>query len=77
MSTKSDDPNLLTALLLLQMGLDGGNPEFGTLEDYAAAAHSFVHVHCTGNHSWDKAPAMLARIQTAAVVQAAARGPLA
>lgn len=54
-----------TALMLLEMAWQGQNPEHGTAEDYAAAAHSILEEASGSTPSWDGAQAMLARIKAA------------
>lgn len=65
MNMKMKD-NQITALMLLEMGLDGLNPEFGSMTEYAMAAHSFIQAEGSGGHSWDGAVAFVERITAAA-----------
>ena len=62
MSEDIVDDEILTAMMLLEMGLDGLHPEYGTLDDYVCAAHSFLQVARGGNHPCEKAASMAALI---------------
>lgn len=53
------------AMMLLEMGWQGLNPEYGTAEDYALAAHSLLQVASGGDPSWDGAEVMLTKIKAA------------
>ena len=48
---KVSDGNICTAMMLLEMGMDGLNPEHGSMTDYAEAAHSYLQVARGGSHS--------------------------
>lgn len=57
-----------TAMMLLEMGMDGMNPEHGTLEDYAVAAHSYLQMAHCGKHSWAGATGMVGRIKMSSAI---------
>ena len=59
---KSVDGNICTAMMLLEMAGDGSHPEYGTIHDYTAAAHSFLQVARGGEHSCPNAEKMVTSI---------------
>jgi len=65
--------NIITAMMLLEIGLDGIGPDFCTLQDCATAAHSFLQVENGGRHSWDGAADMAARIMADSAIELAKR----
>lgn len=56
------DGNICTAMMLLEMGMDGLNPEHGSMTDYAEAAHSYLQVARGGSHSCLSAEKMVTSI---------------
>lgn len=56
---KVSDGNICTAMMLLEMGMDGLNPEHGSMTDYAEAAHSYLQVARGGSHSCPNAEKMV------------------
>jgi hypothetical protein len=53
----------LEVMMLLEMGWQGLNPEYGSAEDYALAAHSLLQASSGAPVSWEGAETMLARIK--------------
>lgn len=62
---------LISAMMLLEMGIDGLNPEYGTLEDYAAAAHDLIQAHPDGKVPFE-VEQLVARIMMDSLLERAA-----